>query len=170
MIQNLSIRARSPLPDAPTLHLVVGLPGSGKTTLAKRLERELNALRFTPDEWIASLYGARPDQATLDAARDPVEALQWSVAARALTLGVSVILDFGFWTRGERDRFRTQAADLGAGSQVHALVVPEAELWGRLARRNAERPPGTFRITREQLAAWCALFEPPDAEELVVVV
>jgi hypothetical protein len=33
-----------------TLHLMCGLPGSGKTTLAERIERESNALRLSP-EW-----------------------------------------------------------------------------------------------------------------------
>ena len=150
----------------PTLHLMVGLPGSGKTTLARRLERELSALRFTPDEWIAGLYGQDLTQATLDAARDPVEGLQWRVASRALSLGLSVILDFGFWTRSERDRFRAQAVELRALCQVHALVVPEPELWARLERRNAALPPATFRISREQLGTWWSLFEPPDVTEL----
>ena len=31
-----------------TLFLMVGLPGSGKTTRAKELERETGAIRFTP--------------------------------------------------------------------------------------------------------------------------
>jgi predicted kinase len=47
-----------------TLHLMVGLPGSGKTTLAKKLEGELGALRLTPDEWHRYLFGqdaAHPD-------------------------------------------------------------------------------------------------------------
>jgi predicted kinase len=149
-----------------TLHLVVGLPGAGKTTLAQRLERELPALRLTPDDWIRPLYGQELAPAQLDAVRDPVETVQWAIAARALELGVSVILDFGFWTRGERERFRTQAAELGAGSAVHALVLPEAELWARLQARNATRSPHTFRVSREQLGTWWALFEPPDADEL----
>ena len=38
-----------------TLFLICGLPGAGKTTLAKQLERERPALRLTPDEWIAPL-------------------------------------------------------------------------------------------------------------------
>jgi len=152
--------------EPPTLHLIVGLPGAGKTTLARRLERELPALRLTPDEWIGPLYGERLTQPELDAVRDPVENVQWRVAARALSLGASVILDFGFWTRGERESFRERASALGARSQVHGIVVPKEELWARLNRRNKDLPAHTFHITREQLDAWWALFEPPDDEEL----
>jgi predicted kinase len=148
------------------LHLIVGLPGAGKTTLAARLERELPALRLTPDEWIGPLYGADLTQAQLDAVRDPVERVQWVVAERALALGLHVVLDFGFWTRAEREGFRARAAALGAGSRVHALVLPKEALWARLERRNAQLPPHTFRITREQLDAWWDLFEPPAGEEL----
>ncbi|HMF88378.1 MAG TPA: AAA family ATPase [Gemmatimonadaceae bacterium] len=154
------------LMEPPTLHLIVGLPGAGKTTLARRLEGELPALRLTPDEWIGPLYGERLTQPELDAVRDPVENVQWGVAARALSLGASVVLDFGFWTRAERESFRERAATLGARSQVHGLVVAKDELWARLDRRNKDLPPHTFHITREQLDAWWALFEPPDDEEL----
>jgi predicted kinase len=149
-----------------TLHLIVGLPGAGKTTLARRLERELPALRLTPDEWVTPLYGTALTQQQLDAVRDPVEGVQWTVAARALELGFSVILDFGFWTRGEREAFRQRAATFGAGSQIHGLVLPKPELWARLETRNASLPPHTFSITRAQLDAWWDLFEPPNAEEL----
>jgi hypothetical protein len=37
------------------LIIVCGLPGSGKTTLAKVLERRLRAVRFSPDEWMDAL-------------------------------------------------------------------------------------------------------------------
>ena len=36
--------------------LVVGLPGSGKTTVARKLEREQHALRLGPDEWMIPLF------------------------------------------------------------------------------------------------------------------
>ena len=37
------------------LIIVCGLPGSGKTTLAKELESKLRAVRFSPDEWMDAL-------------------------------------------------------------------------------------------------------------------
>jgi predicted kinase len=150
-----------------TLFLMCGLPGSGKTTLAKRIERERDALRLTPDEWIARLYGTKLTPPALDWCRDPVESVQWEVAGRALGLGVNVILDFGFWSRAEREEFRARAGALGAGSEVHFLDVPRAELSARLAgRAGPEPPPGTFRVTEAQLDAWWKVFEPPTADEL----
>lgn len=50
--------AHGPVSTAPTLFLTVGLPGTGKTTLARRIEVEQRALRLTKDEWVKALYGA----------------------------------------------------------------------------------------------------------------
>jgi predicted kinase len=143
-----------------------GLPCSGKTTLAKQIEQERAALRLTPDEWISRIFGADVAGEALDAARDPVEAALWELAARVLTLGVDVILDFGFWAREERDEFRLRAAQLGARSELHFTDVPEEVLLARLAARNAQLPPGTFWIDEARLRLWASLFEPPTEDEL----
>ena len=149
-----------------TLLLMCGLPCSGKTTLAHKLERERDALRLTPDEWIIRLFGDGLTPPALDWCRDPVEAIQWEVAERALRLGLNVILDFGFWSRSEREEFRARAASLGARSEVHFLDVPREELSSRVAARNAEPPADTFRVTDAQLDAWWEVFGPPTADEL----
>jgi len=78
-----------------TLHLMIGLPGSGKTTRARELEREYHALRLTPDEWHLFLYGHDVDEAVHDMRHGKVKQVMWTVAARVLALGTDVILDFG---------------------------------------------------------------------------
>ena len=143
-----------------------GLPCSGKTALAKQIERDRSAVRLTPDEWIVRLFGNHLSVQALDAARDPVEAALWDLAARLLVLGLDVVLDFGFWSRSEREEFRARATQIGARSELHFLDVPEATLLIRLAERNSQLPPGTFWISEARLRLWSSWFEPPAPDEL----
>lgn len=145
-----------------TLFLMVGLPGAGKTTLAKRLEAERPALRLTPDEWMVTLGFDGFDEA----ARARVETLQWRVAARALVLGTDVVLDFGFWSREERAEFRRRARSLGAEVAIRFLDVPPSVLRERLAERRASGSWATFPVTERQLDGYLALFEAPTDDEL----
>ena len=155
------------LDTMPTLHLICGLPCAGKTTLAKQLEQQHHALRLTPDEWHTRLFGQDAQEAEHDARHSLIEAMLWDVASRALTLGVNVILDFGFWGQSEREDFRTRAAQLGAGSEIHFLDVPADELLRRLAVRNAQLPSGTFAIPENSLRQWINVFQAPTADELI---
>ncbi|WP_026304506.1 AAA family ATPase [Kaistia granuli] len=155
-----------------TLHLMVGLPGSGKTTLARKLEVEHSALRLTVDEWHVRLFGMDvhddsddAEFAEHNARHATVEALLWETAARVLTLGVDVILDFGFWSRSERDEFRAKASDLGAGFRIHYGDASQEVLLERIRARNAELPPGTFHIPENRFVEWMRLFEPPSPDE-----
>jgi len=66
------------------------------------------------------------------------------VAERVLGLGLSVVLDFGFWTRAERDSLRARARAVGAAVETHYLDPPLSELQRRLAARNGALPPDTF--------------------------
>jgi predicted kinase len=143
--------------------LIVGLPGAGKTSLARRLEEDRKALRLTPDEWMDALFGTNE----VDGRRWVLESeMLWGVAARALALGVDVILDYGCWSVEERDLFRTRAQALGASAEIVVLDLPFEVLWERLEKRNANLPPATFRASREELAEWSARYQVPTAEEL----
>lgn len=149
-----------------TLHLMVGLPCSGKTTLAQKLEHELPALRLTPDEWHIRLFGQDAEDPEHDARHSLIEALLWTIASRTLALGMNVILDFGFWAREEREDYRLRAKQLGASSEVHYLDVPEHELLRRLEKRNSRPSPQSFLIAEEAMKPWIAFFQKPTLDEL----
>ena len=91
--------------------LTVGLPGVGKTTLARQLERASGALRLTPDEWMVPLFGLR--WVDFGGKRDVLEGRLVWVGHQVLRAGVSVILDFGCWSPRRAVRPRA-IADLAA--------------------------------------------------------
>ena len=149
-----------------TLHLIVGLPCSGKTTLAKKLEKELPALRLTPDEWEIRLFGQDANEPEHNSRHNSIESMLWEIAKRGLELGINVILDFGFWAKEEREEFRSRAKKLGAGSEIHYLDVSEDELLRRLKERNLRPSPESYVITENAMKPWIASFQKPTIDEL----
>jgi len=146
----------------PTVYLIVGLPGAGKTTCAKQLELEASALRLTPDEWQIALfdYENPPDK------RDLVEGKLIEIGMRVTQLGTNVVFDFGFWSRDERSALRWIAGELGAHSTVVYLPITPEEQRERITHRFATVPEQTFSMSDAELAEWRTLFEPPDQTEL----
>jgi predicted kinase len=145
----------------PTLHLTCGVPGSGKTTLARRIAVERDALRFTKDELVLALGGDLYD----DDLRDRVEVMLIELAFELLAAGRSCILDFGLWSREERDALRLRARAQGVRVELHVLDVEPEELLRRIDTRYADAPHTTAEISAEQLAVWASSFEAPDEEE-----
>ena len=145
------------------IHALHGFLGSGKTTLARRLEAELPAMRFSSDEWMVALYGQDPPAALFDGYRLRVRGLMRQHWTRALALGLPVVLDEGLWTRRERDELRAQAAQLGVPLILYALNTPEGVARERLRRRNAE--PGHLLIAEPTYDLFRPHFEPLDADE-----
>ncbi len=144
----------------PRLIIVCGLPGSGKTTLAKMLERRLRAVRFSPDDWMDALSLNIWDEER----RGKIEALQWKFGQELLALGLTVIIEWGTWGRSERDTLRLGARALGAAVELHYLSAPVDVLMDRIQQRGTEAP----RIERDQLLRWVEIFQTPTPEEIAL--
>jgi predicted kinase len=140
---------------------VCGLPASGKTTLAKELAASYGAVRLDPDAWELAL-GIDPFDAAFQAR---LEGQFWELAEGLIALGVSVILEWGFWARSERDEKRELGRALGAAVELRFLDVPYAELVRRVADRRAN---GGLAITERHMERYRDSFEPPTEDELAL--
>lgn len=121
-----------------TAHLIHGFLGVGKTTFARRLERELPAVRYSPDEWMVRLHGIDPPADQFAQYLDGVFAIMNDHWPRVLACGTDVVLDFGFWTRIGRDEARQRAATVGASTRLYWLECSETAARVRCRSRNQD--------------------------------
>ena len=147
-----------------TAHLIHGYLGAGKTTFARQLERDIPAIRFSHDEWMVRLYGDDPPIEQFAVFYWRIHEQVEEIWLRCLELGLDVVLDFGFWTRQERDATRAKIIELGAEARLYRLTCPEDEAWRRIEKRNANLQ-GSLLIVRNTFEMFKERFEPLDPDE-----
>ncbi len=147
---------------APTLFLTVGLPCTGKTTAARRIEVEHNALRLTKDEWVKALYG----QDNPPSAQAVIEGRLIQIGLRALELGLNVVIDYGLWGRDERSALRQAAAARGATVEMRYFELAPAEQRRRHDERLTRAPHTTWPMSDDELTEWAAAIDIPTPGEL----
>ena len=149
-------------PQVGRLIVITGLPGSGKTTLATQLAASMPAVRMSPDDWMMA-SGIDLWDAT---ARARIEQLQHTLALDLLRAGRDVVIEWGVWTRAERDALRDSGRAIGAAVELHHVTAPVDELWRRIEERDREGKWGARSIHREELDEWAIAYEAPTDDEL----
>ncbi len=148
-----------------TVYLLCGLPGSGKTTYANELEQN-GAIRLTLDEELFKRHGRNlPDGTYHEFEKKTKSALTDELIAY-LKDGKSVILDWGFWKKEERNRIAALVRENGGEPKLLYFNVDPQELIHRVAGRDLTK---NHEIDAEMLDVFRAQFEEPkgEGEEIV---
>ena len=155
----------------PTVHLVTGNVGAGKTTYAIALAQKVGGVRFSTDEWMVTLF--HPDMRnvmdmpwTMERI-DRLENQVWKLIEQLVARGIDAVLDLGLSKKSHRDKQRERARALGIASKLHFLDVDLATRTSRVSKRNAEkRESFSFEVTPEMITFMEGWFERPAEDEL----
>lgn len=146
----------------PTVTLLCGPAGAGKTTYARKLERR-GAVRLSMDEAVWD-DGWRQDEPPQDRL-DELYAGLHDELARAVADGSDVVVDLSLADRSVRDEWRRLCDEVGAECELLVLTAPFDVLWQRVKRRNDEEHANALRLTESRLRLYVDGFDWPSADE-----
>ena len=152
----------------PTVYLLCGLPGSGKTTYAKKLE-EQGAARLTVDEEVFNRVGKNFNSESLDQHEKNIKEEYKERLRKEIQERRSVVLDYGFWKKSERDEYKQLAEELGGEWKLYFFDVPSDILKSRVVLRNENDSENNHVISEELLERFILGFEKPtdEGEEII---
>lgn len=136
---------------------------AGKSTLARKLRDELPAVVLNSDELTLSIPFEH------DIVYPIVKDYMMRKAVEIVRSGANVVMDFGFWSRADRDHAKAFFSGAGVELEWRYVSVTDEE-WNRnIAARNEKVRSGeeTSYFVDEGLAEKCLmLFEEPLPGEL----
>ena len=156
----------------PKVIMTCGRICSGKSTYAGKLQKELGAVILSIDELMLDILGGDTGDMHDEYVRR-TEMYLYRKSAEIVAAGSDVILDWGFWTRRDRDFAREFYRSRGIDCQFHYVSIDDVEWKRRIEKRNAEVSAGrsdAYFIDEGLAAKFQSLFELPDEGEMDIVI
>lgn len=152
--------------EKPRAHIICGFIGAGKTTFARKLEKETGAIRITKDEWMVKIFGntITSDKNFAEYDRNVTE-LAKNIAFNILKTGKDVIIDEGFWAKSQRDNIKKKILELGARPILYYVECPIEEMRERVVNRSKIPPTDSFEISGNMFDSYVKYWEPPVEDE-----
>lgn len=144
------------------LFVLCGLPGSGTSARAIQIEERFGVVRLSVDDATATFgVDVRGDAA-------PAQLTTWRrrLATDLLRRGTGVVVEWGTWSRRDRDELRSIARTSGARVHLEVLDAPLDVLWERVRAGDREHELGGRPVTRDDLERWSSELQRPTADEL----
>ena len=137
----------------------------GKTTYARNLKERTGAPILSIDDIMLTLFpegaGEKHDAFVLRA-----EKYLLSFSLQLLATGKDVILDWGLWTREQRNRLRTFYRQHGVKTEIHYLRIDREEWERRINARNQLQKDDAYYVDEGLIRKVEALFEEPSPDEV----
>ncbi len=149
-----------------TLILFSGKMGAGKSTKAKQVSMDRNAVLISEDEWLSTLY---PDQITsFDDYIHYSSILKPLVKAHVVNIlktGTDVVMDFPANTVNQRKWFKEMLSETNAENELIYLNVSNDICLKQIGKRRVENPERAIYDTEEMFIEVTRYFQEPEQIE-----
>ena len=147
--------------------LICGAICSGKSTLARQLAKRENAVILSNDELTKAVGECLGDQH--DAIAERMQLYLRGKAVEIVRAGVSVILEWGFWRRADREEMSRYLDERNIPYEWYYMDVTPEQLRRNVTKRNAHPGPSDYIVDEGLLQKCLSAFEPPEAGEMDIV-
>lgn len=152
--------------------LICGKLCSGKSTYSKELAEKENAAILSVDEITLSLFGQDAGE-RLDEYVKKLKDYFFEKSVQIIMAGANVILDWGFWTKAEREAARSFYARHKIQSELHCILIDDDEWKRRIQKRNSDIKNGasdSYYVDEGLLKKFQMIFEAAGKDEVDVLV
>jgi len=149
-----------------TLTFFCGKMGAGKSTKARQIAQEGNAVLLSEDEWLAALY---PNK--ISSLNDYIEYSNLlkpqikKLVQSILSAGTDVVMDFPANTLQQRDWFRSIFSEIDAPHDLVYIDLPNEICLKQIEKRRKEQPERATTDTADMFDQVTQYFMAPTAEE-----
>ncbi|MCM1579466.1 MAG: ATP-binding protein [Ruminococcus sp.] len=147
--------------------LMCGKICSGKSTYAKELMKRRKAVILSVDEITLALFGGNAGEKH-DEYVEKAENYLYEKSLEIIGVGIDVILDWGFWTKAERDGAREFYGSRGIEYEFYYINIGDDEWERRLMKRNGEvekKLVNAYYVDEGLAEKFRGIFEEPEEEE-----
>ncbi len=148
--------------------MICGKICGGKSTYAKNLRKADKAIVLSVDEIALALFGQDAGR-KLDEYVAKTKMYLYQKSLEILESGIDVILDWGFWTKKERDFARHFFESRNISNEFHYIDIDDYEWNKRIEKRNQDviaHKSNSYYIDMGLVQKFNSIFEKPDLSEI----
>ncbi len=148
--------------------LICGKICSGKTSYARSMMKHQSMVLLSSDELISTLFHPNENEYH-DKVIENAQNYLLQKSTGILNAGVDVILDWGFWTQGQRASVGKFYADRHIQTEWYYLDIEDAERQEYIEKRNRAVLSGKtkdYYVDQGLMEKMNRLFEAPEREEV----
>ena len=152
-----------------TIHFLCGYMGFGKTTIARKLSIQYNAVILNDDEFMCELFGRNLPEKEFRSTHEKITEFTWKLAERIISVGGNVMFDRGFWSRQSR-QIAMERAKYFCDSLLFHQIECDMEIAKKRVLNRTLTDPTALEIDENTFDIFAKRYEPISPDENLNVI